>query len=153
MSACRLIALLALTAPALLAQGPKTAPAGLTPRGVIVVGGRVRDSLARRDVLLPAESTYAQAWRLPGTAGETVTIDLVADAFDAYVFLLGPGLGDELPQDDDSGGNCNARLTVRLPETGDYDIVVTSTERFATGPFTLTVTAGTKPKSLSPCGR
>ncbi len=32
-------------------------------------------------------------------------------------------------------------------------IVVTSTEKFATGPFALTVTAGAKPKSLSLCPR
>ena len=56
-------------------------------------------------------------------------------------------------RDDDSGGRCNARLTVRLPQTGDYFIVVTSSERRATGPFTLTVAAGPKPVSLAPCTR
>src|SRR2546426_12164840 len=68
--------------------------------------------------IFPADSTYAQQWRLGAThAGETVTIDLVSDVFDAYVFLLGPGLERERPQDDDSGGSCNARLTARLPQT------------------------------------
>jgi serine protease Do len=145
--------LVALAAPALAAQVVKPAPAWLVPKGAIAVGGTVRDSLGRRDVLLPAESTYAQAWRFAATAGETVTIDLVSDAFDAYVFLLGPALTGEWPQDDDSGGSCNARLTVRLPASGDYHIVVTSTDKFATGPFTLSVTAGAKPKSLTPCRR
>lgn len=148
-----LAALLALAAPALAAQGGETAAAGLSPKGVIAVGGTVRDSLGRGDVVLPAESTHAQAWRLSGTAGETITLDLISQAFDAYVFLLGPGLEGELPQDDDSGGDCNARLTVRLPRTGTYQIVVTSTDKFATGPFTLSVTAGARPKSLSPCRR
>jgi len=103
--------------------------------------------------LLPAESTYTQQWRLAGRAGQTVTIDLAADAFDAYAFLLGPGLEVAKPQDDDSGGHCNARLTVRLPQTGDYFIVVTSSERFATGAFRLSVVPGRKPRSLSPCDR
>jgi len=103
--------------------------------------------------LLPAESTYAQQWHLAGTAGKTVTIDVVADAFDAYAFLLGPGLETAKPQDDDSGGRCNARLIVRLPRTGDYFIVVTSSERFATGAYTLSVVPGTKPRSLAPCNR
>src|SRR5438445_4889364 len=31
-------------------------------------------------------------------------------------FLLGPGLETAKPQDDDSGGRCNARLTVRSEE-------------------------------------
>src|SRR5437773_452015 len=119
----KLVASLALSASALAAQGKRT----------IAVGDTVRDSLTRHDALLPAESSYAQQWHLAGTAGKTVTIDVVADAFDAYAFLLGPGLETAKPQDDDSGGRCNARLIVRLPRTGDYFIVVTSSERFATG--------------------
>ena len=129
----------------LLAQGPT--------RGTISVGDTVRDSLTRRDLVLPAESTYAQQWRLRGRAGETVTIDLAATAFDAYLFLLGPNESPKPPQDDDSGGGCNARLTLRLPATGDYLIVATSSERHATGAFTLTVTAGRKPPALAPCTR
>jgi hypothetical protein len=139
----RLIALLALSPSALAAQGKRT----------IAVGDTVRDSLTRHDALLPAESTYAQQWRLAGTAGKTVTIDVAAGAFDAYAFLLGPGYEAATPQDDDSGGRCNARLTVRLPRTGDYFIVVTSSERFATGAFTLSVVPGTKPRSLAPCDK
>ncbi|PYP45434.1 MAG: hypothetical protein DMD42_05525, partial [Gemmatimonadetes bacterium] len=73
--------------------------------------------------------------------------------FDAYAFLLGPGFEAAAPQDDDSGGHCNARLTVRLPRTGDYFIVVTSSERLATGAFTLSVVAGPRPGSLAPCDR
>jgi len=138
-----LVAVLALSASALAAQGKRT----------IAVGDTVRDSLTRRDALLPAESTYTQQWRLAGRAGQTVTIDLAAEAFDAYAFLLGPGLEVAKPQDDDSGGHCNARLTVRLPQTGDYFIVVTSSERFATGAFRLSVVPGRKPRSLSPCDR
>ena len=66
---------------------------------------------------------------------------------------VGRVAGAKPPQDDDSGGRCNARLTVRLPATGDYLIVATSSERRATGPFTLTVTAGPKPVALAPCTR
>ena len=139
----KLVASLALTASALAGQGKRA----------IAVGDTVRDSLTRHDALLPAESTYAKQWRLAGTAGKTVTIDVAADAFDAYAFLLGPGLETAKPQDDDSGGRCNARLTVRLAATGDYLIVATSSERRATGPFTLTVTAGPKPAALAPCTR
>src|SRR2546426_11647856 len=122
----RLVALLPLWTGPLTAQGkaphpdpsvPRGQPA---PKGTIAVGQTVRDALTRRDPLLPTDSTYAQQWRLGATrAGETVTIDLESDVFDAYVFLLGPGLERERPQDDDSGGSCNARLTARLPQTGD----------------------------------
>lgn len=124
-----------------------------TARGTIVVGQTVHDSLTRHDIVLPAESTYAQQWRLAGKAGQTVTIDLASNAFDAYLFLLGPGFERAPPQDDDSGGHCNARLSVRLPRAGDYSIVVTSREPFATGPFALSVAAGPKRAALAPCTR
>ncbi len=139
----RLVCLLAMWPGALAAQGNRT----------IAVGDTVRDSLTRRDALLAAESTYAQQWRLAGRAGQTITIDLASTAFDAYAFLLGPGFEAAAPQDDDSGGHCNARLTVRLPRTADYFIVVTSSERLATGAFTLTVVPGSRPGSLAPCDR
>lgn len=142
----------ALTALALAAL-PRSVPAQGATRGVITSGATIRDSLDAHDVLLPAESTYAQEWQLAGSAGETVTIDVASEAFDAFVFLLGPGLENELPQDDDSGGRCNARLTVRLPTSGDYVIVVTSTGKLATGSFTVSVTPGPKPKSLARCDR
>src|SRR5437879_4905086 len=98
--ACAL-ALLALLLPSTLPAQHTRPPAA--PKGTISVGATIHDSLARRDVLLTAESTYAQEWRLAGTTGQIVTIDLASEAFDAFVFLLGPGLEKPL-QDDDSGG-------------------------------------------------
>ena len=138
---------------ALSAQAWARQPAVRRPRGTIAVGATARDTLRRGDLLLPAESSYAQEWKLPGVAGEMVTIDLASDAFDAYAFLFGPGFPAALPQDDDSGGKCNARLTVRLPQSGDYYVVVTSRDKFATGPFTLSVAPGSKPTSLVRCNR
>src|SRR6266581_2357807 len=107
-----------------LLPGAAAAQGRPVPHGTLALGDTVRDSLTRRDVLLAAESTYAQEWRLAGRAGETVTIDLASEAFDAYAFLLGPGFDATSPQDDDSGGRCNARLSVRLPRTGEYFVVV-----------------------------
>lgn len=155
--------LLALAVPTggLVAQHKPIAPRPARPantassaeHGNIAPGDTVRDSLTRHDVLLRKENVYAQQWRLAGHAGQTVTIDLTSDAFDAYLFLLGPGFETTAPQDDDSGGRCNARLTVRLPKTGDYVIVVTTSDRLATGPFTLTVANGPRAVSLAPCTR
>jgi len=156
----RVAAFVAVAIPTALGAQRKAAPASTPPpppppavRGTIAPGDTVRDSLTRRDLLLRTENTYALEWRLAGRAGTTVTIDLASDAFDAYVFLLGPGLEKTAPQDDDSGGRCNARLTVQFPKTGDYFIVVTTSDRLATGPFVLTVTSGSRPVSLAPCTR
>lgn len=150
--------LLAVVPAGLVAQGkpapaPAPVPAKAREHQTIAAGDTVRDSLTRRDVLLKTENTYAQEWRLIGRTGKTVTIDLASDAFDAYLFLIGPGLEHATPQDDDSGGRCNARLTVRFAQDGDYFIVVTTSDRLATGPFVLTVVAGPRPPSLAPCTR
>ena len=122
----------------------------------IDVGQTEQGALTRRDVLLDSDTTYAQAWTIQGRAGQTITIDLESEAFDSYLFLRGPGItGGRDFQDDDGGGNCHARLTATFPETGEYEIVVNTAvgEHYVTGLFTLSVTSGSKPKSVVPCRR
>lgn len=122
----------------------------------IAVGATQQGALSSRDVLLDSDSTYAQPWSIEGRAGQTITIDLESDAFDAFLFLRGPGIsGGRDFQDDDSGGNCHARLTATFPQTGEYEIVVNTAagDHYATGPFTLSVTSGSKPRSVARCNR
>src|SRR6266566_3048332 len=121
----------------------------------IAVGQTQQGQLSRNDVVLTSDSTYAQPWSIQGRAGQTITIDLESDAFDAYLFLRGPGIsGGRDFQDDDSGGNCHARLTATFPQSGEYEIVVnTAGQHYVTGAFTLSVTSGSKPKSVAPCHR
>jgi hypothetical protein len=126
---------------------------GAHTEGTITVGQSVQGQLTSSDYLRSADTTYAQWWLLQGQAGQQVTIDLESDAFDAFVFLFGPGLKDDGAQDDDGGGNCNARLTVMLPQDGEYRILVNTRGKYETGSYTLSVTAGAKPKSLQRCSR
>lgn len=116
----------------------------------IAVGRTVVGRLTTSDRYQPRDSTYLQAWSIAGTAGQTVTVDLESTAFDAYLFVAGPGFREPL-QDDDSGGHCNARITLTFPQTGEYLIVVTSSDHGATGQFSLRVTSGAKPQSLARC--
>ncbi len=122
----------------------------------IDVGQTEHGAITRRDVVLESDSTYAQEWTIQGRAGQTITIDLESDAFDSFLFLRGPGIrGGRDFQDDDGGGNCHARLTASFPQTGAYQIVVNTAigEHYVTGPFTLSVTSGSKPRSVTPCRR
>jgi hypothetical protein len=131
-----------------------TPAAGGAAARAIAVGQTQQGSLTRSDVLLTSDSTYAQAWTMQAQAGQTVTIDLESDEFDAYLFLRGPGIsGGRDYQDDDSGGNCNARLTATFPQNGEYEIVVNTAGKYATGQFSLSVTTGSKPKSVARCSR
>lgn len=119
----------------------------------VSVGQSMQGQLTTRDYLRRVDSSYAQQWGLTGTSGQTVTIDLESDDFDAFLFLFGPGLSDDGSQDDDSGGNCNARLTVTFPQSGEYRIMVNTRNKYETGSYSLSVTAGSKPKSLQRCSR
>jgi len=134
---------------------PTSAAAAPSSARGITVGQTQQGSLTSDDVVMRRDSTYVQAWTIQGRAGQTVTIDLESDVFDAYVFLRGPGIPDDQSlQDDDSGGNCNARLTASFPQSGEYEIVVNSAgAKYATGTFSLSVTAGSKAKSVARCSR
>ncbi|PYO33841.1 MAG: hypothetical protein DMD74_12635, partial [Gemmatimonadetes bacterium] len=131
------------------AQEPLIRETGLP---TITIGQTVQGRLTRQDVFREIDSTYAQSWTLRGTASQTVTIDLESDDFDSYLFVMGPGIARS-NQDNDSGGNCNARLTMTFPQSGDYQVVVNTDGKYATGAFTLSVTNGAKPKSLARCRR
>jgi len=118
----------------------------------ITIGQTIQGRLTRQDVFRDRDSTYAQMWSLHGTGGQVVTIDLESDDFDSYLFVMGPGIDRSL-QDNDSGGNCHARLTMTFPQTGDYEVIVNTDGKYATGAYTLSVTTGSKPKSLARCRR
>jgi trypsin-like peptidase/pre-peptidase len=122
----------------------------------IDVGQTQQGNLTRTDIVLESDTTYAQAWTIQGRAAQTITIDLESDTFDSYLFLRGPGIGGGRDfQDDDSGGNCHARLTATFPQSGEYEIVVNTAggDHYVTGAFTLSVTSGSKPKSVAQCHR
>ena len=130
----------------------RRAAAAAKPERTITVGQSVEGRLATSDRYQERDSTYMQGWSIAGTAGQTVTIDLESDDFDPYLFVAGPGIAEPM-QDDDSGGNCNARITLTFPRTDEYLIVVNSSNHGATGRFSLSVTSGAKQKSLARCKR
>lgn len=70
-------------------------------------------------------------------AGKSYTIHLLSQVFDPYL-RIEDDAGKNLAEDDDSGGNLNARLVFAPARKGRYRIVVTSF-RPASGPFTLAV--------------
>ena len=118
----------------------------------IRIGQTVTGRLTIPDLRFADSSRY-KLYRFDGNRGDTVTADLVSDDFDANL-VLADGSGNSLTRNDDGGENCNARLTTTFPQTGEYEIVVNSTgTKYATGRFSLSVTTGSKPKSVARCNR
>jgi len=85
-----------------------------------------------------ADDSYLEAWELSGRAGQSVTVDVLTDAFDSRVYVVGPGLPETL-MDDDGGDGCNARLTFTALENGTYRVVVGSLSAGSTGTYTIRV--------------
>lgn len=76
------------------------------------------------------------------TAGKTYKIDLISQDFDTYLRLQNAE-GKVVAQDDDSGGDLNARILYQVPKDGDYKIIATSYDgKF--GAYALTVVEASK---------
>jgi len=83
--------------------------------------------------------SVCKVFTLNMTAGKTYQIDMIKNDFalDPFLRLEDPA-GNHLAQDDDSGGNLNARLIFPCTQNGEYRIVAT-TFVGGVGNFTLTV--------------
>jgi hypothetical protein len=113
------------------------------------LGGDFSGALSTADYVSP-EDYLLEAWELEGRAGESVTIDLLSDAFDARLYVAGPGFAQTL-SDDDSGGGCNARLTVTFLENASFRVVASSFGG-ETGTYTLRVSDQPEPAPAYGCG-
>jgi hypothetical protein len=147
--ALALATLAAATPQAIHSQGTSVLTLLPTEGRRLTVGGEFTGALSTADFVSP-EDYYLEAWALEGRAGETVTVDLLSDAFDARVYVVGPGF-PTTQWDDDGAGGCNARLTVTLLENGTYTVVASSYAG-ATGTYILRVSERPEPAPAYGCG-
>lgn len=85
---------------------------------------------------------YCKTYTIKMTEGRTYQIDMKSKVLDSYLRLEDSD-GKQLAEDDDSGGNLDARIVFRAPKTGDYEIIATTFDK-ALGKYTLTVKDTTK---------
>ncbi len=71
-------------------------------------------------------------------AGNVYTIDMESSEVDSYLRLLDPK-GEQLAEDDDSGGNLNARIIFNCTKDGAYKVVATTFGPDMKGAYSLTV--------------
>ena len=73
--------------------------------------------------------------------GWNITAEMRSDAFDTYLWLIGPS-GNSLMQDDDGlGEGTNSRITYTAPERGTYTVRCNSYDGQGRGAYTVHVTA------------
>ena len=74
---------------------------------------------------LGGDGTYAAAWSLTISSPLAVTVDLMSDDFDSFLFVILPT--GEIVSDDDSGGACHARVVIENPTPGVHRVIANTT--------------------------
>jgi hypothetical protein len=72
--------------------------------------------------------------------GWTITVDMQSEAFDTYLWLIGPN-NTSLAQDDDGGEGTNSRITYTAPERGRYTVRANSYDGEGRGAYTVHIVA------------
>jgi CHAT domain-containing protein/Tfp pilus assembly protein PilF len=100
----------------------------------------VQGELTRADPVDPVlKKGFHKVYPVKLAAGAYYQIDLVSKDFDAYLRLEDAG-GKSLAQDDDTGGEQNARIVYQAAKAEVCRVVVTTFDAAAVGAFRLTVT-------------
>lgn len=134
-------------------EGHEEAPEAGTPIGL---GEPVTGTLARGDRKI--DHSYSDTWTYQGREGETITVTLRSEDFDAYL-TLGEYEGGEcrgMDGNDNGAGGTDSRITIELPNDGAFHIHVSSVDQGDTGAYTLLVErvtdreSGVPPMPISP---
>jgi serine protease Do len=113
-----------------------TAPT-IAPILILALDGQaIQGRLEAGDRTLPSDDSYIDVFTFEGEAGQSVNIDMTSSDLNAYLILMGPN-GEQLLQDNDSGGNTNARIAITLPMSGRYTLMANSYNAGETGSYQL----------------
>ncbi|ERT03824.1 trypsin family protein, partial [Lyngbya aestuarii BL J] len=103
---------------------------------LILDGPEVRGRLDESDSILPIDNSFYDMYSFEGKAGQQIAIEMRSQDLDPYLILLNSD-GSELAQDDDSGGQKDAKIMITLPEDGEYTFLANSYEAGESGDYRL----------------
>ncbi len=104
-------------------------------------GAPLQGRLDNNSSVLQSDNSYYNTYTFEGQAGQQVVVEMNSRELNAYLILLSPD-GDEVGQDNDSGGDRNSRLTVTLPSNGIYTILANTFESGESGSYSVRVATG-----------
>ncbi|HEY9667255.1 MAG TPA: trypsin-like peptidase domain-containing protein [Coleofasciculaceae cyanobacterium] len=111
-------------------------PGNTRPRPLVLNGSAIAGRLGRGSSVLPVDNSYFDLYTFQGRAGQRVQFDMVSREIDSFLILIDPN-GNEVAQDDDSGGGPNARIVATLPVDGTYLLMANSYEAGQAGTYGL----------------
>jgi serine protease Do len=98
-----------------------------------------QEGILGRDTPVLADGSRYRAYSIQGRAGQSITMTLASPDFDPYLILMAPN-GRKIAENDDiSQSNPNAGLSVTLPSSGVYRVIVNTSEQGGQGRYLLTV--------------
>ncbi|EDX75320.1 Bacterial pre-peptidase C-terminal domain family [Coleofasciculus chthonoplastes PCC 7420] len=121
-------------------QQPSPSPTHHPPQPLALNGTVIPGRLGQGSHVLADDNSFFDIYAFEGRAGQRVQIDMTSGEIDSYLILLDPN-GNDLAQDDDSGGGTNARLSVTLPRDGIYLLMANAYEAGQTGSYNLRAVA------------
>lgn len=98
-------------------------------------------ALSEEDPEVPDDRSHYDEYPFEAAEGWTIRVDMTSDAFDPFLWLLGPN-GRALVQDDDGGDGKNARITHVAPSSGTYRVRANSYDASGVGDYRVTIVAG-----------
>jgi thiol-disulfide isomerase/thioredoxin len=121
---------------------------GTTGKPILSIASELTDKDGRDPI---AMDCYCKIHPIKLEKDRTYQIDLRSKDFDAFLRLEDPS-GKPVAEDDDSGGDLNARITYKAAKSGEHKIFATTFRADATGKYTLTVieVAGEKKVAAGP---
>ena len=84
----------------------------------------IKGALNNNDAADTVRNTPCKLHRVNLTKGKVYQIDMISADFDCYLRLEDKD-GKQVAEDDDGGGDLNARITFKAPADGNYQIVAT----------------------------
>ena len=96
----------------------------------------INGTLNENSELFEDDGSYFQWHTFTGKAGEVITIELNSSEFDAYLILMDPQFKG-IAKNDNRGKVSNAKITITLPTTGTYTVIVKAFEKGQQGSYTL----------------
>ncbi|MGD1919219.1 MAG: pre-peptidase C-terminal domain-containing protein [Pleurocapsa sp.] len=98
-----------------------------------------RGVLEEGDRIIAEDGSFYDSYPLSAKSGESFTIALESDEFDAFVALI-DSKGNIIEQNDDiNEENSNSRIRVTIPENGTYNVIVNAYDEGGSGEYVLTV--------------
>jgi len=125
---------------------------GQVAQRISLDGAPIQGRLDSNSSVLQSDNSYYNTYTFEGRAGQQVVVEMTSRELNAYLILLTPD-GDEVGQDNDSGGDRNSRLAATLPTNGIYTILANTFEPGESGRYRVRVATSNAAPPSTPTAR